>query len=145
MTSLSDRARTLNTLICLLKEVQGYRTTVELRKECSVTGQLDKVDEKMNITMSDVIFTDVDETETKYSLFYIQGKNVRYVHIPDDIDMIKAIQAHVTGIDKNVANRQERRPRKTTKERNRLQREVLERKHKELMQKLGMATNPHDK
>lgn len=67
------------------------------------------------------------------------------MHIPDEIDMIEAIQAHVTGINKNVANRQERKPRRRFgKERNRLQKEVLERKYEELIQKLGMTGNPDE-
>ena len=109
-----------------------------------MTGRLDKVDEKMNITMSNVVYRDIDDTETKFSLFYIQGKNVRFIHIPDDIDMLEAIRSHVTGIhgiNKNVRSHQERRKR-GNKQKKRLQRETLERKQQELLQKLGMATKP---
>ena len=81
-----------NTLISLLKGIEGELTTVELRNERKVTGKIDYVDENMNVNMSDTTFIDVMGRKTEFTNFYIQGRNIRYVHIPDHIDVIDTIQ-----------------------------------------------------
>jgi small nuclear ribonucleoprotein (snRNP)-like protein len=84
-----------NTLICLLKAVEGKVTTVELRNENSVTGTIDHVDGFMCISMSNVCFKTMAGKMTNFESFYVQGPHIRYVQIPDEIDMRKAMEYEV--------------------------------------------------
>lgn len=79
-------------MICLLKAVEGYETTVELRNEKVVEGHVDKVDGYMNISMSDVTLKLLlTGEEKKFDSFFVNGKSIRYVHIPDEINMRKSM------------------------------------------------------
>lgn len=93
----SDREKFLirNTLISLLKAVEGMVTTVELRNENAVTGLIQNVDPFMNIVMEDVVFKSYRGISHNFSSFFVQGMNIRYVHIPDEIDMRAAIDQEV--------------------------------------------------
>lgn len=82
--SAKDKATACNSLICLLQGLIGHRATVELRNESSVTGLILDVDAYMNVSMSDVSFSDRRGTQS-LSAFYIRGKNIRFVHIPDHV------------------------------------------------------------
>lgn len=84
-----------NTLICLLKAVEGKVTTVELRNENSVTGKIDHVDGYMNISMSNVCYKSYRGIMTNFDSFFVQGVNVRFVHIPDEIDMRKSMERYL--------------------------------------------------
>ncbi|XP_061176395.1 U7 snRNA-associated Sm-like protein LSm10 [Saccostrea echinata] len=95
MTSEREKYLVRNTLISLLKAVEGKETTVELRNENSVTGKVEDVDGFMNIIMRDVVFRSFRGMSQNFSSFFVQGQNVRYVHIPDEIDMRAAIDHQV--------------------------------------------------
>ena len=101
MASGRERATSERTLVCLLQAVQGHRTIVELRNESSAEGPIDNVDGFMNISMSDVKFSKQNRQEVKlmdFPTMFIQGKQIRYVQIPDFIDMRKAIEEQLTKI-----------------------------------------------
>ena len=95
MASNREKFLIKNTLICLLKTVEGKVTTVELRNENSVTGTIDHVDGFMCISMSNVCFKTMAGKMTNFESFYVQGTHIRYVHIPDEIDMRKAMEYEV--------------------------------------------------
>ncbi|XP_071123496.1 U7 snRNA-associated Sm-like protein LSm10 [Mytilus edulis] len=84
-----------NSLISLLKALEGKVTTVELRNEHTVTGTIDYVDGFMCVSMSNVCFKTLSGKMTNFEQFYIQGPNIRFVQIPDEIDMKKAIHWEV--------------------------------------------------
>ena len=95
-----------NSMICLLKAVEGKETIVELRNERIVEGHIDKVDGYMNITMSDVTLKlPLVGTERKFDSFYVTGSNIRYVHIPDEIDMRKSMEKVLKKYNTLSANR----------------------------------------
>ncbi|XP_056645953.1 U7 snRNA-associated Sm-like protein LSm10 isoform X2 [Diorhabda sublineata] len=50
-----------NTLSSLVKALEGYYTTIDLRNESSVSGLVTKVDGFMNVEMEDVVY--IDSTE----------------------------------------------------------------------------------
>nr|XP_022295049.1 U7 snRNA-associated Sm-like protein LSm10 [Crassostrea virginica] len=89
----TDRERFLirNTLLSLLKAVEGKETTIELRNENSVSGKVQNVDPYMNVLMNNVVFKSFRGASQKFTSFFVQGPNIRYVHIPDEIDMRAAI------------------------------------------------------
>lgn len=78
-------------MLCLLKTVEGMKTTVEMRDEKVVTGLIKHVDGYMNITMEDVTFKSL-KYEKKFDKFFVNGKTIRYVHIPDEINMKSAME-----------------------------------------------------
>lgn len=94
-----ERAVAERTLVCLLQAVQGHRTTVELRNESSAEGLIENVDGFMNISMSDVTFTKGNGGEVMdFPTMFIHGRQIRYVQIPDFIDMRKAIDEQLSKI-----------------------------------------------
>lgn len=95
--SLRAKAKITNSLICFLTGLRGQLTTVELRNENSVVGRIDSVDERMNMTMTEATFTTLSGVSCKFELFYIQGSNIRYVHIPKEIDIIKTTKQQLAG------------------------------------------------
>lgn len=92
-----ERALAERTLVCLLQAVQGHRTTVELRNESSAEGLIENVDGFMNISMSDVKFTKGNGGEVLvFPTLFIHGRQIRFVQIPDFIDMRKAIDEQLS-------------------------------------------------
>ena len=86
-----ERANFSKTLTCMLKEVEGHITTVELRSEIEVTGHVTHVDGAMNINMKDVTYRIPYRPEQKFETMHIHGSQIRFVHIPDQINMSRAI------------------------------------------------------
>eukprot|EP00116_Pleurobrachia_bachei_P001839 sb/3462101/ len=68
-----------------------YSTTVELRNEIEITGEVTHVDGAMNINMKWVTYKIPYKPEQKFETMHIHGKQIRFVHIPDEINMQKAI------------------------------------------------------
>lgn len=91
--SIRERTLAQNSLIVLLEGLVGKETTVELRNENSVTGTIENVDAFMNVTMSAAVFRDSDGRENKLDDFFVQGKNIRYVQIPDEVNIISTIKS----------------------------------------------------
>jgi len=82
-----------NTLICILQALTGLRLVVELRNEVSVKGKLDTVDTNMNLKLSSVLYKAVQSRTVSYDKMMILGRNIRFVHIPDSIDISKLLEA----------------------------------------------------
>jgi len=76
-----------STLSCLLQACRGLRTTVELRNEAFVTGKVVDVDGHMNFSMEEVEMIDPAGNKLKFSSFFVQNRLVRYVQIPESIDI----------------------------------------------------------
>ncbi|KAH9500170.1 U7 snRNA-associated Sm-like protein LSm10 [Bulinus truncatus] len=81
-----------NSMLCLLKALEGKRVTVEIRSEKKIYGILNSVERDMNLNMSDVIYSDVNGKHIKFSQFYIRGRQIRFVIIPDEVDIIEAMK-----------------------------------------------------
>ena len=82
-----------NSMVCLLKAVEGMGTVVELRDEKVAEGHIESVDGFMNINMTDVTlkFPITGEVQ-KFDSFFINGKTIRYVHIPDEVDIKRSME-----------------------------------------------------
>lgn len=91
-----SRHRELNSLTCLVVALEGWRTTVELHNDAFVSGLVVNVDAKMNIDMEDARYTDGNGKMVRLENFHVRGRKVRYVHIPDQINIMEAIQQKVT-------------------------------------------------
>ncbi|XP_068241405.1 U7 snRNA-associated Sm-like protein LSm10 [Palaemon carinicauda] len=85
-----------NTLACLLMGLEGYKTTVELHNDAFVSGLIVEVDTKMNTEMQDAYYTDGNGKTVHLENFHVRGRKIRYVHIPDQVDVMKIITEKVT-------------------------------------------------
>ncbi|XP_062889768.1 U7 snRNA-associated Sm-like protein LSm10 [Mobula hypostoma] len=96
--SIKERTIAENSLIILLQGIHGHVTTVELRDESSVRGRIINVDAFMNIRLSEVLYTDRGGRSSKLDDFFVTGRNVRYVHIPDKINITDTINSQLQKI-----------------------------------------------
>lgn len=91
--SMRERALAERNLVCLLQACEGHKTIVELRNESFAEGVLSQVDGYMNINMNNVQFTKQGRNKTIHlDELFIQAKQIRFVHIPDGINMREAIE-----------------------------------------------------
>ncbi|KAL2772858.1 U7 snRNA-associated Sm-like protein LSm10 [Daubentonia madagascariensis] len=90
--SLKERTISENSLIILLQGLQGQVTTVDLRDESVARGRIENVDAFMNIRLSKVTYTDRWGHQVELDDLFVTGRNVRYVHIPDDVNITATIE-----------------------------------------------------
>ena len=98
MVTLRAKAKSSNSLICLLMGLRGRVTTIELRNENSVVGCIESCDEKMNITLTDAKFSTLSGATGEFEFFYIQGRNIRFVHIPQEVNVVNTMKAELRHI-----------------------------------------------
>ncbi|XP_063634569.1 U7 snRNA-associated Sm-like protein LSm10 [Cydia splendana] len=106
-----------NTLLCLVKALEGQNITVDLRHDSHVCGEVILVDGYMNISFGTAVFVDAKGNEFAYDNLFIQGRNIRYVHIPENMaarDTIKTELLKVAPKPRNQ-NEQVRKSRKAKK------------------------------
>ncbi|KAL4629348.1 U7 snRNA-associated Sm-like protein LSm10 [Arapaima gigas] len=96
--SIRERTIAENSLVVLLQGLQGRVTTVELREESTARGRLLNVDAFMNIRLADVEYRDRRGRLHHLADLFITGRNVRYVEIPDQVDIIDTIEAQLQKI-----------------------------------------------
>ena len=101
-SSLREKYKSTNSLICLLQGIMGRVTTVELRNESSARGKIDNVDGFMNVKMTNVLFTTPDGTEMNMQEFFVKGPQIRYVHIPDDVNMLQVMKQQLPGYGRGM-------------------------------------------
>ncbi|XP_049631072.1 U7 snRNA-associated Sm-like protein LSm10 [Suncus etruscus] len=90
--SVKERTISENSLIILLQGLQGQVTTVDLRDESVARGRIDNVDAFMNIRLGKVTYTDRWGHQVELDDLFVTGRNVRYVHIPDDVNITATIE-----------------------------------------------------
>ncbi|XP_031730596.1 U7 snRNA-associated Sm-like protein LSm10 [Anarrhichthys ocellatus] len=96
--SIRERAIAENSMVVLLQGLQGEVTTVDLRNESTARGRVVNVDAFMNVRLEDVLYSDRRGKLTKLQDMFITGRNVRYVHIPDHVDIMKTIESQLAKI-----------------------------------------------
>lgn len=97
-SSLRERTIAENSMVILLQGLQGQVTTVDLKNESTARGRVVNVDAFMNIRLKDVLYRDRKGQLTQLQELFITGRNVRYVHIPDHIDIMKTIKSQLAKI-----------------------------------------------
>ncbi|XP_015257550.1 PREDICTED: U7 snRNA-associated Sm-like protein LSm10 [Cyprinodon variegatus] len=97
-SSLRERTIAENSMVILLQGLQGQETTVDLRNECAARGRVVSVDAFMNIRLEDVLYRDRRGQSTRLQDLFVTGRNVRYVHIPDHVDIMKTMQNQLAQI-----------------------------------------------
>ncbi|XP_055950360.1 U7 snRNA-associated Sm-like protein LSm10 isoform X1 [Argiope bruennichi] len=82
------------TLVCLIQSlvnVEG-KVRIDFRDDTSVTGKVIAVDAYMNVEMEDCTYEAPTGQTIEIKKHMCQGKYIRYVHIPDEVDPIAAIE-----------------------------------------------------
>lgn len=98
ISSIRERIIAENSMVVLLQGLQGEVTTVDLKNESTARGRVVNVDAFMNIRLEDVLYRDRRGQVTQLQDLFITGRNVRYVHIPDHMDIMKTIQSQLAKI-----------------------------------------------
>ncbi|KAM9320992.1 U7 snRNA-associated Sm-like protein LSm10 [Gastrophryne carolinensis] len=96
--SVKERTIAENSLVILLQGLHRYVTTVDLRDESSAKGVIVNVDAFMNIRLANVAYTDRQGRISQLDDLFVTGRNVRYVHIPDEVDVIRTIEEQLKKI-----------------------------------------------
>uniref|UniRef100_A0A8C4ZS76 LSM10, U7 small nuclear RNA associated n=1 Tax=Gadus morhua TaxID=8049 RepID=A0A8C4ZS76_GADMO len=89
-----------NSLVVLLQGLHGQVTTVDLRDESTARGRVVNVDAYMNVRLADVLFRDRRGRVSRLEDLFITGRNVRYVHIPDNLDITDTIEKQLGKISR---------------------------------------------
>lgn len=98
ISSIRERTIAENSMVVLLQGLQGEVTTVDLKNESTARGRVVNVDAFMNIRMEDVLYRDRRGQLAHLQDLFITGRNIRYVHIPDHMDIMKTIQGQLAKI-----------------------------------------------
>ncbi|XP_048824845.1 protein OSCP1 isoform X4 [Lagopus muta] len=96
--SVKERTIAENSLVILLQGLHGHVTTVDLRDESTATGRVANVDAFMNMRLAQVTFTDRRGVVSQLDEIFVAGRNVRYVHIPDQVDIRATIERQLQAI-----------------------------------------------
>ncbi|XP_072774042.1 U7 snRNA-associated Sm-like protein LSm10 [Taeniopygia guttata] len=96
--SLKERTIAENSLVILLQGLRGRVTTVELRDESAAAGRVTSVDAFMNVRLAEVTFTDRRGAVSRLDELFVTGRNIRYVHIPDEVDIRATIEEQLQAI-----------------------------------------------
>ncbi|KAG9339175.1 hypothetical protein JZ751_024033 [Albula glossodonta] len=100
--SIRERTIAENSLVILLQGLQGQVTTVDLRDESTAQGRVLNVDAFMNIRLEDVVYRDRRGLIKQLADLFITGRNVRYVHIPDSVDIMNTIKGQLDKISRGL-------------------------------------------
>ena len=140
MSTPKERSITANTLVCLLNGLENEETTIDLRNGVSIYGKITKVLFDMDVRLKNVQLFTLDGTVQSFDEFYLRGRNIRYVHIPDHINMLAVIKLMTTklgGGAQSLGTGMVRRSRGSKLQRKLAQKSKLAAKVLEMRSKLG--------
>lgn len=106
MTTSREKFYYTRTLCCLLKALEGVETEIELRNESHVKGTVEFVSGAMGVTMLNCELI-VAGRMKKLQRLFVQGRKIRMVVVPDDINMIDAMQRVINMFNAPVLGRNE--------------------------------------
>ena len=87
-------------MLCLIRGCIGNQTVVELRNETIVCGKILNCDGFMNLLMQKALFQKASGEELYFEEVHIVAKNIRYIHIPDKIDIQNTIEKQLFKLSK---------------------------------------------
>ena len=95
MLNSKEKAILSNSLVVILRSCLGKELTIDLRNESSISGKVECVSVDMNVTLSNATLVSINDKKIVYRQITIRGNNIRFVQIPDSVDMITAIQSQI--------------------------------------------------
>ncbi len=144
------RTRSRLSLVALLQGLQGEETTVELRNDSSVFGMIEHVDCFMNVNLlnATVYPRTPLQSAKNFDRFFVVGKLIRFVHVPDHVDMLKKLERQLDSLSGNTSrlSKEERTARISGKKSQKQRRQDLFGKHQEALkaQMKQTAQRPRD-
>lgn len=100
MLTPREKAILSNSLVSLVKACEGRQTQIDLRNESTVYGVVELVTVEMNVTLKNAIYENAAGKKTFYNQMTIRGNNIRFVQIPDSVDMIYVLQNQISTLKK---------------------------------------------
>ncbi|CAM4638968.1 unnamed protein product [Leuciscus chuanchicus] len=100
--SIRERTIAENSLVILLQGLHGQVTTVDLRDESTARGRVINVDAFMNIRLEKVLYRDRRGRMSSMDDLFVTGRNVRYVHIPDHMNIRETIESQLAKIHRRA-------------------------------------------
>uniref|UniRef100_A0A182QN48 Sm domain-containing protein n=1 Tax=Anopheles farauti TaxID=69004 RepID=A0A182QN48_9DIPT len=93
-----EKFNSVNHLTGLAQCLINRNILIDLRNETSVAGTIINVDGHMNICMENVVY--IDQLGKQYPLdnFTIYSKYIRYIHIPEEINMTAALEERIKSL-----------------------------------------------
>ncbi|XP_044736515.1 U7 snRNA-associated Sm-like protein LSm10 [Chrysoperla carnea] len=125
--SKRERFYFFNNLSGLVKSLEKKYILIDLRNDLAVDGRIIHVDGFSNVTMEDAILIDTLGQQTYFEEFFIHARNIRYVHLPEDINVNEQLESLLKQLTYRM-------PRENTKVTNRKIRALQ--KHRETVQNL---------
>ena len=116
MAQRSSKKRGPKTLIVVLKSLMDMEFVIEMKNDTEILGVLDQVDDGMKSVLStsalscvsltvrshvrSCIMHNATQTTSKgevqtFDLIYVLGRMIRYVHIPDHVDIVENLNRYV--------------------------------------------------
>ncbi|CAH2068604.1 unnamed protein product, partial [Iphiclides podalirius] len=86
-----------------------------MRNDAYVCGIALSVDGYMNISFSNAVYCDSQGNEFYFENIFVQSRNIRYVHIPENISILTNIKNEVSKDIKRVPKKPTEKSRKATK------------------------------
>ncbi|CAD0195481.1 unnamed protein product [Chrysodeixis includens] len=85
--------------------MQGKNTTVDLLNDSCICGLVVSVDGYMNMTFENAVYCDPQGNEYYFENIFLQSRNIRYVHVPEDISILSAIKKEIGGNKKRIPDK----------------------------------------
>jgi small nuclear ribonucleoprotein (snRNP)-like protein len=104
MKSAREKSLLCNTLIGIVKSCELKRIQIDLRNESSLIGRVESVSMDMNVIMSNVTMINpltINSPSSSNRFFKeltVRGNNIRFIHIPDEIDMLNCLQHGILSV-----------------------------------------------
>lgn len=118
--------RLCKTLLVYLQALVGHITKVELKNELIVRGKIEQVDSVGNLFLTDLTMpTSNSSPSSHFSHMFIRAKQIRFVHIPDRLDVFEILHRHESNLDRPLLKY--RRMKRTAPKENAQTRNVLPR------------------
>eukprot|EP00252_Welwitschia_mirabilis_P027119 TRINITY_DN9188_c0_g1_i1.p1 TRINITY_DN9188_c0_g1~~TRINITY_DN9188_c0_g1_i1.p1 ORF type:complete len:126 (+),score=14.15 TRINITY_DN9188_c0_g1_i1:124-501(+) len=92
--------RSERTLVCAIQAVVGTELLVELRNDTCIRGLLVECDDSLNLTIKDSLIEDVEGAEKTLPLIFVRGSHVRFIHLPQNLNISEAVEERRTMLDK---------------------------------------------
>ena len=93
------------------------------------------------MTMENAIYTTVHRHKQRFTNFYVQGRNIRFVVIPDDMDMVETMEQQLGYIKKTASRRDSSKVQAQRKKM--LMKKIMEKRVQELQTQLAdMSSRP---
>lgn len=80
-----EKKNAYNLLIGLIQSLHSRSLLIDLTNNTQIAGKLELCDGFMNLTLSNVVFIDVDNKQYGFDQFMIRKRSIRYIHLPKDV------------------------------------------------------------